>query len=379
MGKTSVIFSVVTLLIGVALGGFVLPRGAAGSSQFELEKQELNGRIASLQDALDSKDEQTVNTPIQRLLDVNAEIAIPLQTGLYKGEEVLYITTEVSDQAVADSISKQTGFPVTFAPAIRNVPQSSVANFFVFTNGISGDGIHGFQSEVFDSIPGDIIYSPAWRITNVEWVAVEDATLLRSVEEITVAKEAGRIRLTGTEIIANCPFIRWPGGELPTFQGVHDDNSVYGQAQILSMDTDRMEVVFRAHRGWAQDGSQIAYIVTDAALAGPAEKMGVVHAEVTQSILDSQGASDLYQFTNGILGSGPMGFQAGIGASKPGDQDYSPFWAINAITWNESIEPVLLESQLDIDRALDRGLITIEPMMGGMIVNCPFVPIGLLE
>ncbi len=185
-----------------------------------------------------------------------------------------------------------------------------------------------------------------------------------------------RISTTGT---VNCPFVKWPGGELPTFKGVHDDSSPYGQAQVLSIDTNKMQVVFRAHRGWAQDGSQIAYIVTDASLADPAKDMGVVHVEITKNILITAAASDLWQFTNGVPGSGPMGFQAGIGVSKPGDAKYSPFWSIQAITWNDPSRAVLLESKADIDLASKRGLIKVEAMMGGMIVNCPFVPIELIE
>jgi hypothetical protein len=34
---------------------------------------------------------------------------------------------------------------------------------------------------------------------------------------------------------------------------------------------------------------------------------------------------DLFQFMNGIQGSGPMGFQAGIGGSGPGDHQLAIF------------------------------------------------------
>ncbi len=371
LDRTAIILIVIALLVGAGLGVVLSP----GPTQSE-EASDLRAEIAALQAAFA---EGVDLEPRQRLLSVNAKISIPLQRGYYNGDQLFYISTEASDEATASAITQRIGFPVTFAPAIANVPRAALANFFVFTNGIDGDGVHGYQPEVFDSIPGDPNYSPAWLVNNVGWIDGADVRELTSVEEVIEARQEGQVLITMTDIVVNCPFVRWPGGELPTFQGVHDDNSGYGQAQVLSIDTDGMEVVFRAHRGWAQDGSQIAYIVTDASLDMPAQDMGVVHAEITQNMLNSDAASDLWQYGNGIIGSGPMGFQAGISASKPGDPDYSPFWSIRAIVWNDPSQAVILESVADIDLAERRGLIGIDAMMGGMIVNCPFVPVSLLE
>lgn len=365
-----IVAALISLLVGVGIGT-AIPTSQSG------EVSQLRARVASLEEEL--KQQKTEVGIKQSLLNVNAKITIPLQKGLFNGQDVFYISTEASDKETADLISKKTGFPVTVAPALEAIPASALANFFVFTNGVKGDGINGFQAEVFDTIPGDKGYSPAWRTNVVEWVDPSQATVLKSVQEVVEARQAGKVGIRTEGGIVNCPFVKWPGGQLPTFEGVHDDNSPYGQAQVLSIDTNNMQVVFRAHRGWAQDGSQIAYIVTDASLADPAKDMGVAHVEITQNILNTAAASDLWQFTNGIPGSGPMGFQAGIGVSKPGDAEYSPFWSIQAITWNDPSKAVILESKADIDLAGKRGLIKLEAMMGGMIVNCPFVPIELIE
>ncbi|MDC4229457.1 MAG: hypothetical protein M8315_05460, partial [Nitrosopumilus sp.] len=46
--------------------------------------------------------------------------------------------------------------------------------------------------------------------------------------------------------------------------------------------------------------------------SGPAKMMGVINAPTLASTLASSSAIDLFQFKNGIAGSGPLGFQPGI-------------------------------------------------------------------
>jgi hypothetical protein len=316
-------------------------------------------------------------TPKQSLLNTNAQITIPLQKALYSGQDVFYVTTEASSEKIASLITDKAGFPVTVAPIIRNIP--SVQPIYVFSNGVSGSGLQGYQPEVFGYVPGQSGYTPMWVIYNVTWSNPGRATELTSAQQIQQAVQAGNVTASQTSYVVNCPFVKWPGGQLPVFNGTQNDNTPYGGGQVLNIDTSKMQVTFRAHRGWSEDGSTIAYIVTDTSIQGPANDMGVAYARYTNSSLGSNGVSKLWQFANGIKGSGPMGFQAGIGESKPGDADYSPFWSIQAVSWNDPSKAVILESVSDINLALQRGLITISPMMGGMIVNCPFVPLDLLH
>ena len=44
------------------------------------------------------------------------------------------------------------------------------------------------------------------------------------------------------------------------------DESPYGGGQVLDIDTNKMQVTFVAHRGFAPDGSTIYYIATDASI-----------------------------------------------------------------------------------------------------------------
>ena len=51
-----------------------------------------------------------------------------------------------------------------------------------------------------------------------------------------------------------------------------------------------------------------------------------------------QSIANICEFTDGIKGSGPEGFQPNIAESQPGDNNiYSPLWKVNLVTWNNGI------------------------------------------
>ena len=118
------------------------------------------------------------------------------------------------------------------------------------------------------------------------------------------------------------------------------------------------------------------YIVTDATPSGPAEMMGVTSAPTSANLIANSAAVDLFQFGNGIKGSGPMGFQAGIAAGASGDANYSPMWRINMIGWKDANNASLLENTSDITTYKNAGKIGVSlarPMDSDHIVNCPFI------
>lgn len=316
--------------------------------------------------------------PILTLSNANLPLVIPLVRGLYDGKDVFYISTEASDSDVASTLTKFTNFPVTFAPALAKAPDSALAQIYVFKNGVTGSGVLGFQPNVVDSIPGDPKYSPLWKVNFVEWKDPTKATVLGSDDEISDAQTKGLITVTPTSVIVNCPIIQWNGNKDGTIPAGHmqiradttlTDTTPYGGGQVLNIDTQNMKVTFVAHRGFGPDGSTIYYIVTDTVMSDPAKMMGVILANKTQATFATSSSSDLFQFGNGIKGTGPMGFQAGIGSTKPGDQFYSPMWRISVISWNDASSATILENSHDITSHSDQ--IKIMPM--GMVVNCPFL------
>ena len=318
---------------------------------------------------------------VLKLSRTNLAVDIPLVKGWYDDKEVLYVTTETSDKDVADALTKVTGFKVTYAPALANTPPGALANIYEFKNGIKGTGPEGFQPNVVGSIPAETDrYSPLWRVNLVEWKDPTKAKELKSEDDIREAEKDGLLTVEASRIIVNCPIIKWGGSDeenIPAGQmKVRDspelsDTQPYCGGQVLKIDEKAMKVTFVAHRGWASDGSTIYYIVTDASMKDPADMMGVPFVEKTASMVVSSSASDLFQFTNGIRGSGPMGFQAGIASSKPGQDQYSPMWRIELITWNSPSQAQLLETISDINAYTTSGKIKTD--VAGMIVNCPFI------
>jgi hypothetical protein len=155
------------------------------------------------------------------------------------------------------------------------------------------------------------------------------------------------------------------------------DETAYGDAQVLDINTEKMTVTFVAHRGWGGvEGKTIYYIVTDATPSDPAAMMGVTNSPGNAKLIANAAAVDLFQFMNGIKGTGPMGFQAGIGASAPGDSNYSPMWRIFMIGWKDPSSAQLLETRGDIDFYQKEGKIDVglaRPMDSDHIVNCPFI------
>lgn len=310
-----------------------------------------------------------------KLSNANLPLVIPLVKGLYDGKDVFYITTEASDSTIANGLSTFTNFPVTFAPALGKAPTTSLANIYAFKNGVKGGGVLGFQPNVVDSIPGQTNYSPLWKVNLVAWVDASNATVLGSENEIMDAFNAGKITITPTTIVVNCPIIQWSGNQNGTIPAGHmkirdsiSESGPYGNAQVLNIDTDKMQVTFVAHRGFGPDGSTIYYIATDASQKGPADMLGIVFTNKTQNTITTSAAADLYQFSNGIAGSGPLGFQSGVGSAKEGDQYYSPMWRIQVVTWKDPSTATVLENSQDITSKDNMTDI----MQAGFVVNCPF-------
>ena len=271
--------------------------------------------------------------------------------------------------------AKFTNFPVTFAPALGKAPASVLAQIYVFKNGVKGGGVLGFQPNVVDSIPGESKYSPLWKINFVEWKDASSATVLGSEDGIMAALNQDKVMITPTSVVVNCPIVQWSGDKEGTIPAGHmkirdtiTESGAYGSAQVFNIDTEKMQVTFVAHRGFAPDGSTIYYIATDASQKDPADMLGLIFANKTQATISTSSSSDLFQFSNGVKGSGPLGFQPGVGSSKEGDQYYSPMWRIQVITWNDPSMATLLENTHDITSKSD----LTTTMQAGFVVNCPF-------
>jgi len=247
----------------------------------------------------------------------------------------------------------------------------------MFTNGISGGGVHGYQGEVFTSTPAQPdVYSALASHVHVTWNDGVAPRVLDSEAMIMEAAENNEITLTELDVVLNLPQIVWPEGQMMVKDVGLTDTTSYGGGQVLDIDTEEMDVTFIAHRGWGPDGRTIYYIVTDATPSGPAGMMGVVSSPTSASLIANSAAVDLYQFKNGLTGTGPLGFQPGIAAGAPGYDNYSPMWRIFMIGWDDPTNAQLLETIDDMNAYKEAGLIDIgiaRPMDSDHIVNCPFI------
>ncbi len=314
---------------------------------------------------------------ILRLSRANVPATIPLHQGFYNGDSVYFIVTDSSDQTHADIVTEQQGWKVELAPLLANAPEAALSPIYIFTNGVEGSGVHGFQSEVFSSTPAQEDYSALTAHVHVMWNDDATSEVLDSEDAVLAAQANDMVTLTELKVVMNMPQIVWPDGQMMVKEDkTLTDETPYGGGQVLDIDTDEMTVTFIAHRGWGPDGRTVYYIVTDATPSGPASMMGVTPAPTSANLIVSSAAVDLFQFKNGITGSGPLGFQAGIAASAPGDANYSPMWRIFMIGWNDPESASLLETIGDINAFKGSDLISVNlarPMDTDHIVNCPFI------
>jgi hypothetical protein len=322
--------------------------------------------------------EEVAPGSVLRLSRANVPATIPMHQGYYNGDAVYYIITDSSDPTHSDIITKNQGWKVELAPLLANAPESALSTTYMFTNGVEGNGVHGFQGEVFTSTPAQTEdYSALTSHVHITWDNTATPIILDSEKAIMDAADQGQVTLNPLSVVLNMPQIVWPEGQMPVKEDkTLTDETPYGGGQILDIDMEEMTVTFIAHRGWGPDGRTIYYIVTDATPVGPANMMGVTDAPVNAGLIANSAAVDLFQFMNGIKGSGPLGFQAGIAASAPGDSNYSPMWRIFMIGWDVPVTAALLENKADIDFYQKEGLISVNlarPMDADHIVNCPFI------
>jgi hypothetical protein len=124
------------------------------------------------------------------------------------------------------------------------------------------------------------------------------------------------------------------------------------------------------------DGNEVFYITTEASHEEVADHLSeligfrVVYTPALKNTPEDA-LANIYEFTNGVAGSGPLGFQPNVADSQPGDPEYSPAWAVQHVTWADESIARELTSEDQIMEALASDQLTIEET--GVIVNCPFI------
>lgn len=140
------------------------------------------------------------------------QYSLPMQQAWFEGETVFYVTTDVSDQAMAEKMGAN--YAPRLRDAIPNYPKpprqkTVIERVYGFPN--------GEQRNVFPSAPTpvgsqstDTAYSPIWLMYAVKWVDPESAFELTSEDAVLDADAKGLVNIERTNIVVNCPVVPGP-------------------------------------------------------------------------------------------------------------------------------------------------------------------------
>jgi len=142
-----------------------------------------------------------------------AKAELPAGKAWAEGSEIYFVHTEASDPGVAEKLTNMMKSPVVLVPSLANVPDESLANVYVFTNGIAGSGPFGFQADVFDNPPGTDGYTPLRRLNVIAWVDESKAREITRASDVLDAEAAGELTIEQPGVVINMPFVVWDGGQ----------------------------------------------------------------------------------------------------------------------------------------------------------------------
>jgi hypothetical protein len=141
--------------------------------------------------------------------DEEAVIELPAVLGWFDGQPLRYVTTDVSDAGMAKAMG--VNFVPRLAEALAEVgaprsARSAVDKVYMFPPGSQGNV---FPSAPVPTGPGntDRAYSPLWVVVQVAWREGQTPKPLRSEEQVLAAAAAGRVTLTPTRVVVNCPVV----------------------------------------------------------------------------------------------------------------------------------------------------------------------------
>ena len=148
----------------------------------------------------------------------NGEASIPVLRGWFEGEEVFYITTDVSHADVAEA--KGANFAPRLAEALHAGPpmqgrRSSVDKVYAVTN-FKQESIFASAPDPVGSASREMAYSPLWQMVKVTWATGQVPRTLKSEEAVLAAVDSGAVTLEATRVVLNCPIVhRGTRGALP--------------------------------------------------------------------------------------------------------------------------------------------------------------------
>ncbi|MFB5602120.1 MAG: hypothetical protein ACE5Q8_04500 [Nitrosopumilus sp.] len=326
---------------------------------------------------LEQKLEFQKEDPSLLLSRTNVPIEIPMHKGMHNGNEILYIITDASDKDYVNTISEKQELNIQLSKSLKNIPENNLQKIFLFKNGIEGDGLFGFQTDIFSETPQQSNYSPLGSLIEVTWKSGQKEIIFESAADIIDAEQSGRIKFNETNVVVNTPQIKWPGGQMTERSDKQISNKMsFSGGQITEINEDELIVTFVAHRSWDSNGKTIYYIITDVTPIGPSKLIGVKHSPSMSDLLTNSSIIEQYQFKNGIMGSGSLDFQPEIFNFSSDEENYNPISKIYLVEWHDSKFAQILQTKSDIDSFHNDDLITVSiarPSNSEYIINSPIV------
>lgn len=285
-------------------------------------------------------------------------VTLRMHAGFFDGQDAWFIRTDASDQTFAEEQG------LVHVPLLANAlkAEDSYANIYLFADGAED------QRPVVSTIPGQDNFTSAFRVHNV--TVSDESELLDSVEMIQAAEQDGRVTIEQTDIIVNYPLVVWDGGGLPVDDGMAEP---LGAGPLIETpDTANGTVTFKLHQCYP--GSR--YIATDTSSEPMAPMMGLPPSVPTQQLAEVGATAPIYVFSNGLPGTGAMGFQPAVFNAKAGDPMWSPFWDHITVMWTDENQAELLTSEAEINERAEAGDVELyngvpDSHPDGFVVNCP--------
>ncbi|WLQ16597.1 hypothetical protein O5O45_11765 [Hahella aquimaris] len=150
----------------------------------------------------------------------NAYINLAVHPAWYDGERVYYITTDVSDQDMAEKM--QANYAPRLKDAIPDYPKPpqvrTVLERVYRIRNFEQPSIFPSAPEPLDSQSVNMQYSLLWLMYEVVWKAGVTPVELKSEEQVFVAESQGKLEIHRTDIVVNCPVAPYQGERIDRYE-----------------------------------------------------------------------------------------------------------------------------------------------------------------
>ena len=145
-------------------------------------------------------------------------IDIPVIDAYHDCNTVWFIHTDASTEKMAQRLTEMVNYPTLHVPKLDDIADiDELADIYVFKNGIDrseaepwGGGPFGYQIDILDSVPGEKEYTPLRHPNVVMWKEDAEPEVLKSVDQLMEAKQAGRLTIKPTDMVVTAPVVSWP-------------------------------------------------------------------------------------------------------------------------------------------------------------------------